>query len=62
MAYKTVCLFHVAETGTEETGSLQRCGKVLVLSKTLAGIVCAVKDKEVHLMLLLQNIVLYTLY
>lgn len=39
--------------------SLQRCGEALALTKTLAGIVCAVKDKQVHLMLLLQNMTLY---
>ena len=40
-------------------GGLQRCGEALALSKTLAGIVCAVKDKQVHLVLLLQNMTLY---
>lgn len=37
-------LFGVAETGTEEMASLQRCGEALALSETLAGIVCAVRD------------------
>lgn len=39
--------------------SLQRYEKALALGKTLAGIVCAVKDKQVHLMLLIQNMTLY---
>lgn len=39
--------------------SLQRCEEALALGKTLAGIVSAVKDKQVHLTLLLQNVTLY---
>lgn len=49
----------MAETGTEEMASMQRRGGALALSKTLTGIVCAVKDKQVHLALLLQNMTWY---
>lgn len=42
LVYKAVYLF-----GVEEMASLQRREKVLALGKTLAGIVCAVKDKQV---------------
>lgn len=58
-AYKAVYLFGVAETGSEETGGLQGCAEALAVSKTRAGLARAVKDKQLHLVLFLQNMTLY---